>query len=253
MKDVIRYNLLRFIRFLRRHTSRKNRDLPYYILVLGAFIVVVTGLNLFVELADEIGGKALKAYDDRIFEYVWSFRPQLDELFLFISDFGGVTGYIIATVIVTAFLFWKFRHWEFVLQLLLVIIISGLSNQFLKDVFQRARPSLENMMVVAESLSFPSGHAMASMSYYGFLAYLLFHIKMRKRIRWAVFALLVFLIAAIGLSRIYIGVHYPSDVAAGYIAGLIWLMFCIVLFTVISIYRRRKARRDPEEKEENLE
>jgi undecaprenyl-diphosphatase len=253
MKDLIRYNLIRFVRFLRKHVSRDNRDLPYYILIFGAFIIAVVGLNLFVELTDELGEGGLKIYDNRIFEYVWSFRPDFDGFFLFITDFGGFWAYVVATVIVTAFLFWKFRHWEFVIQLLLVIIIAGLSNQFLKEVFQRARPSIENMLIAVETLSYPSGHAMCAMSYYGFLAYLIFHIKMRKRVRATVFVLLVFLIAAIGISRVYLGAHYASDVVAGYIAGLIWLMFCIVLFTVISIYRRRKARRDPAEREENLE
>lgn len=246
--------ILRFVRFFKKHISRKNPDLPYYILIFLAFLVIVTGMNLFVELTDEVGENDLKYYDTKIFEYIWSFRsPGLNRFFLFITDLGSFWAYVTATIIMAVFLFWKFRHWKFVLQLLLVITIAGLSNQFLKEVFQRARPSLENMLISVETLSYPSGHAMCAMSYYGFLIYLVFHIKMPKWLRWAIFALLVFLIGGIGLSRIYLGVHYASDVAGGYIAGLIWLMFCIVLFTVIAIWRRRKAHRDPEEIERNLE
>lgn len=252
MKDFIQHKFIRLARFLRKHVSRDNQDLPYYILVLGAFIVAVVGLNLFVELTDELGEGGLKIYDDRIFEYVWSFRPDFDGFFLFITDFGGVWAYVVATAIVTVFLFWKFRHWKFVIQLLLVIIIAGLSNQFLKEVFQRARPSIENMMISVETLSYPSGHAMCAMSYYGFLAYLIFHIKMKKYLRWTIFTILVFLIASIGISRVYLGAHYASDVVAGYIAGIIWLMLCIVLFTILRINQKRKARRNPQEEIQNL-
>lgn len=255
MKKDIRYIVSRILQFIRKHTSRKNKDLPYYILIIAALLVSIFGLNLFVELTDMVGEKALKVYDERILEYAWSFRsPELSEFFIFVSELGGVYGYLVVTALITVFLFWKFRHWEFILQLLLVIIVSALSNQFLKEVFQQSRPSIENMVVVVvESLGYPSGHAMAAISYYGFLSYLVFHIKMRKRVRWAVFTFFVVLIAAIGISRIYLGAHYPSDVAGGYIAGLIWLAFCVILFTVIGIYRKRKARRDPDEKEENLE
>lgn len=254
MKKDARHIILRILRFIRKHTSRKNQDLPYYILIITALLVFIFGLNLFVELTDEVGKKALKALDKQILEYAWSFRsPGLNEFFLFISELGGVYAYLVATAIMTVFLFWKFRHWEFVLQLLLVVIVSGLSNQFLKEVFQRSRPSLENMVVAVETLSYPSGHAMVSMSFYGFLAYLVFHIKMRKRVRSVLFTFFVVLIAAIGISRIYLGAHFPSDVAGGYIAGLIWLAFCVVLFTTVGLYRKKMARRDPSEREENLE
>lgn len=252
MAGFIQHKLDQSIRFLRRHLSLKNKDFPYYILAFSAFAVAVVGLNLFVEITEELGEGGLAPYDDRIFEYLWSFRPGFDDFFLFITDFGGFWAYVIATAIITPFLFWKFRHWRFVLQLLLVIIVAGLSNQFLKEIFQRARPSIENMMIAVETLSYPSGHAMCAISYYGFLAYLIFHIKMKKYLRWMIFTVLVFLIAAIGISRVYLGAHYASDVVAGYITGIIWLMLCIVLFTILRINQKRKARRNPQEEIQNL-
>lgn len=253
MAGLIRRKLDDSIRFLQKHFSRKNKDFPYYILIFSAFFVAVLGLNLFVEITEELGEGNLDLYDDRIFEYLWSFRPQFNGFFLFITDFGGFWAYVIATLLIAPLLFWKFRHWRFVLQLLMVILVAGLANQFLKEFFQRARPSIENMMISVETLSYPSGHAMCAMSYYGFLAYLIFHIRMKKYLRWTIFSLLVFLIAAIGISRVYLGAHYASDVVAGYIAGVIWLMFCIVLFTILSMHQKRKARRNPKEKVENLE
>src|SRR5690606_26451869 len=89
---------------------------------------------------------------------------------------------------------------------------------------------------------YPSGHAMSAMAFYGFLIFLTARYKMNyvlKVILILVFASLIFLI---GLSRVYLGVHFPSDVIAGYIGGLIWVTFCAIVFDVIVLYRRRRER-----------
>jgi undecaprenyl-diphosphatase len=76
---------------------------------------------------------------------------------------------------------------------------------------------------------------------------------MHKALRAFLVLLFTFLILAIGISRIYLGVHFPSDVAGGFIAGLIWVAFCVVLFNIIDLLRQRRRRMDGEEEEENLE
>jgi len=97
----------------------------------------------------------------------------------------------------------------------------------LKHLFERARP--EAFQIVAESgFSFPSGHAMVSLCFYGIVAFLI----VRKRsLQWRIAGAVVatLLIVGIGVSRIYLGVHYPSDVVAGYAAGATWLGFSISL------------------------
>src|SRR6185503_3049979 len=110
-----------------------------------------------------------------------------------------------------------------------IVAIGGgeLLNFLLKLLFERSRPVFTNPIIVEQFFSFPSGHAMMSMIGYGMLAYF---VLLRVSNRWA--RLAVVLIAAIiiiliGFSRIYLGVHYFSDVLAGFAAGGLWLTACV--------------------------
>ncbi|MFD2518646.1 phosphatase PAP2 family protein [Salinimicrobium flavum] len=242
------------IEFLKKHGSRDHPDYAYYILILVSFVIFVIGTNLFVEFSADVSGKALNKFDDRITEFITSFRtPELNNFFQFVTDLGDVYAYLIATTIAAAFFFFKLRNKRFIFQLLAVIIISGLANIALKRAFDRARPDLEHLVVV-KTLSYPSGHAMSAMAFYGFLIYLVFHIKMHKLLRLFLVTLFSALIFFIGISRIYLGVHFPSDVVGGFIAGLIWVAFCIILFNIIALLRERKRRFNGSlDVEENLE
>lgn len=252
MKYDIKHSVRNIFFFFRNKFSRKNKDLAFYILILIALIVFVVGLNAFVELTKQMQGNALTNFDRTITDFVISFRtPQRNRFFQFISNVGDIYGYLVATFLVTFYLFFKLRSWKFIFQLLAVIIISGLSNLALKEVINRARPTIEHLVTV-ETLSYPSGHAMSAMSFYGFLIYLTFQIKMSRWFRGFLCALFLFIILSIGVSRIYLGVHFPSDVAGGFIAGLIWVAFCVVLFNVIYLLRKRKSKEEPVPVEENL-
>jgi membrane-associated phospholipid phosphatase len=108
-------------------------------------------------------------------------------------------------------------------------------NQLLKAIFQRARPSFAAEFLHHESFSFPSGHAMESFVVYGAIAYLI--IERFPPSRSVVAIAWVLLVAIIGFSRLYLGVHYASDVAAGFAAGFVWL------FTCVTGYRFAERRR----------
>ena len=253
MRNDIKEMVRKLIDYLRRHISGDNPFLPFYILIFFAFIVFVLGVNLFVELTDELPGTGLKEDDDRITEYIISFRtPALNNFFQFVTDLGDVYAYLVVTTLAVLFFFFKLRNKKFIFQLVGVLLLSALSNIALKQAINRARPAIEHMVVV-KTLSYPSGHAMSAMAFYGFLVYLLFRIKMSRWLRALLAFIFIFLILSIGLSRIYLGVHFPSDVAGGFIAGLIWVAFCIVLFNIIDLLRQRKRIRDGEADEENIE
>lgn len=242
MREIIREGIEKTVSFSRKHISRENEDLPLYVLIFLSFVVFVFGINLFVELTDELSGKALKAYDQKITDFVISFRtPELNNFFQFITDLGDLYAYAVVSGIATIFFLKKFRSWKFVLQLLGVLLVSALSNIALKRFFDRARPDIEHL-VVAKSLSYPSGHAMSAMAFYGFLIYLLHHVRMPGWLRSFLTMVFFFLILAIGTSRIYLGVHFPSDVAAGFLGGLIWVAFCVVLYNIITLLRKKKRR-----------
>lgn len=110
-------------------------------------------------------------------------------------------------------------------------------NSLLKHLFVRTRPDLFRV-VEATGYSFPSGHAMVSLCFYGMLAF--FIVRNIKSLRWrlVIISLAVLLVVAIGISRIYLGVHYPTDVIAGYTAGAMWLFFRISL---LAWWEQRRA------------
>jgi undecaprenyl-diphosphatase len=115
--------------------------------------------------------------------------------------------------------------------------ISAFSlNYWLKMLFGRARPQLWNRLLDVSLHSFPSGHAMMSMVIYGFLGYVL--AKQFPQWRGRIFTFTAILITAIGFSRLYLGVHWPTDVVAGYAVGLMWLIVCILILELQQQYRQ---------------
>lgn len=241
-----------FVELFRKHVSREHPDFAFYVLIFFALVIFVLGTNIFIELTEKVQGETIDAFDNKVTDYVTSFRtPGLNQFFIFVTDLGDVYAYMVATTLAALFFFYKLKNKRFILQLLGVLILSALANIALKRAFDRARPTIDHMVVV-ETLSYPSGHAMSAMAFYGFLIYLVFKIKMSKWLRMFLTVLFAALVFLIGLSRIYLGVHFPSDVVGGLIAGLIWVAFCIVLFNIIDLLRQRKIRHSREE-EENLE
>jgi undecaprenyl-diphosphatase len=104
-------------------------------------------------------------------------------------------------------------------------------NYVLKGIFERERPSLPHL-VDADFFSFPSGHAMHSLAFFGLLAYHLWKKRMiHSYILWGLTGGLILLI---GVSRVYLGVHYPIDIVAGYMAGLAWLFLSVCLYQFIA-------------------
>ena len=255
MRKGIKELIQKIATFLGKHFSRQHPDFPYYLLIFLSFIFFIVGTNAFIELTEQLSTSSLKEFDRRVTEFFVSRRsPELTEFFTFITDLGDVYAYIVASTLVGIFFFFKLRNKKFIFQLLGILILSALSNMALKKAIDRARPTIEHLVVI-KSLSYPSGHAMSAMAFYGFLIYLVFKIKMHILLRIFLTLLFSFLILSIGISRIYLGVHFPSDVAGGFIAGFLWILFCIVLFNIVDLLRQRKRRRgeEPVEVEENLE
>jgi undecaprenyl-diphosphatase len=120
------------------------------------------------------------------------------------------------------------RQWIVLVGWIAAFTGGSLLNQVLKLVIQRPRPPYAAAYLHHFSWSFPSGHAMLSLIGYGMLAYLLVVLWVHRRsLQVAIVLGATLLIAAIGLSRLYLGVHYFSDVVGGYAAGVLWLSTCI--------------------------
>ena len=110
------------------------------------------------------------------------------------------------------------------------LLFSGGTNLILKAIFSRQRP-IQYMLIDESGYSFPSGHSMVSIAFYGFLIYVFYNVIENKKVRNIVLSLLVLLIIAIAFSRLYFGVHYPTDVLAGLTLGYISLYIYIKIFS----------------------
>jgi membrane-associated phospholipid phosphatase len=186
-------------------------------------------LAAFAALAWEtIFRNATEVFDNTI---IWLIRyfasPVLDKIMISVTDVGfGVTYGII--VAITFLLLTYYRRWREIGGLGICLAGGAALNFWLKYLFHRSRPDL--FRVVQEiGYSFPSGHVIASMCFYGMAAFLIMRTISSWRGRLTVMTLAAILIIAIGISRIYLGVHYPTDVLAGLAVGSMWVAFCISL------------------------
>ena len=244
---MIKETLLRVIKwiriFIRKKFNSRNEDLPYYLTIPIAAILFIIALKGFVQLTDELAENDLVGVDGAVTEAIISYRSDgLTDYFTVATDLGDRYAYLIITALLALFHLIKKRSWKFILQTTLVLVLASLSNIVLKRVFNRGRPSLEHLVEV-NTLSYPSGHSMSAMAFYGFLIFLCLRYRMPTWIRFTLVTVLIILILSIGISRIYLGVHYPTDVAGGFIGGLIWVTFCAVVFSIFDLLRKRQKIR----------
>ena len=146
---------------------------------------------------------------------------------LFITFLGKHQFLIPANLLLIFYFAVKHQNW-FSIRIITIALSSLVLMFLLKYLFQRKRP-LSPLLKAARGLSFPSGHAIMSITFYGLLMYILLHSIDIDWIRWLVVVLLLLLIIVIGYSRVYLRVHYASDVLAGFIIGLLWLWISLAV------------------------
>jgi undecaprenyl-diphosphatase len=152
--------------------------------------------------------------------------PGLVRFFLAVTWLGTFAALTTLSVVVVVVL-WRLGLRRLALAYAVVLAGSGLWIDFFKDLFERDRPVYNSEFTHETSYSFPSGHAAGSAVGYGMLAYCLALRWRAWRRRWPLVAGLGLLVLLIGFSRIFLGVHYLSDVLAGYALGLAWLALCV--------------------------
>ena len=129
---------------------------------------------------------------------------------------------IIATILTLLFIF-KWKRKDIAKLIPCSLIFVTIANQLLKAIFQRQRP-IGYRLIEMTGYSFPSGHAMVSMAFYGLLIYIIYHLVDNKRLRSSLVTLNILIIILIGISRVYLGVHYLSDIITGYSISIIYLL-----------------------------
>ncbi len=194
--------------------------------VAGIILAIAAGSG-FAAIAEDVPEMgAMVRTDSAIAGYIVRHSTEGGEsFFVFVSRLGGAVLIALLAVIIIWRL-WK-RDWFRAAAIAITASGSALLDEGLKVAFRRVRPESAAEFIHSGSFSFPSGHAMSSLVGYGFLLFLaLRHIQSRSR-RRALIAAAALLIGAVGFSRMYLGVHFLTDVIAGYLAGIVWLLACI--------------------------
>ena len=177
-----------------------------------------------------------KPIDMMIFDRI---KPRVNtfnnKIMLFITFLGKHQFLIPANLIlIFYFIVVKKQTW-FSIRVITIAISSLVLMLLLKQLFQRKRP-LSPLLKAARGLSFPSGHAIMAVTFYGLLIYILQHTITLDWLKWILFILVVGLIISIGFSRIYLRVHYASDVLGGFIIGLLWLLISLAILKWLEGY-----------------
>ncbi len=214
---------------IRFWVHRVNPQLATLIAAVGTIgllscLVILLGLSwLFQEVLE----KEAFGFDTTVLLAVhqWS-NPSLDQVMLSLTRLGDPEFVVVVIILSLGLLLWRRQRTE--AKMLAIACLGALIlNQGLKLFFAKPRPQLWTPLIVETSFSFPSGHALGSLVLYGFLAYLL-AVNYPRLSHW-IYSVAVFLVMAIGVSRLYLGVHWVTDVAAGYAVGFLWLMVCITM------------------------
>lgn len=193
---------------------------------------------VFAKLADEVIEKEPIALDVTIMTWLHSVSsPVLDMIFLTITTLGNVEYMLPALVALFAYFVYRGQRHN---ALILLFGAGGaaLSNIILKLVFHRDRPSLWNSAIVETGYSFPSGHAMMSSALVLCLVVLLWHTKWRL----ATIVIGSIFVIMMGVSRVYLGVHYPTDIVAGWSVSCIWVLMVVAIFRDATLNYFRRLR-----------
>ena len=198
------------------------------------FSVFMLLIVAFVEIVEEVFEGETLFYDEAILNGINNIStPFLDTFFVVITQLGGVFGIIALTTVLLAILL---RRKLYQKALIVGSTVAGAAvlNVILKLIFERARPDLWEQLIVETSFSFPSGHSMITAA----LGLSLIFICWNTRFRLLAVALGSSFIIVIGFSRLYLGVHYPTDILAGWVVSAAWLSTVV---TIVNVNRLRKS------------
>ena len=188
------------------------------------WIILFICLIGFLALAEDVFHKEIMNGDIIGYEIISKFLISdfVTPIAKFITNFGGAIFLIALTIV----LFIVIKNKKIGASIFSNLVIVTILNQLLKGILQRPRPT-EYRIIEETGYSFPSGHSMISMAFYGYLIYLIYKYVKNKYIKWISIVVLSLLICTIGISRIYLGVHYTSDVLGGFLISISYLVIFI--------------------------
>ncbi len=188
------------------------------------WIILFICLIGFLAIAEDVFNKEIMSGDIIGYKLVSTFLISdfATPIAKFITNFGGAIFLITLTIVLLILI----KNKKIGISIFSNLVIVTILNQLLKAILQRPRPT-EYRIVEETGYSFPSGHSMVSMAFYGYLIYLIYKYVKNKYIKWISIVLLSILVCSIGISRIYLGVHYTSDVLGGFLISMSYLVIYI--------------------------
>ena len=190
-----------------------------------AFFAIALGIFMFV--ADQIVVDQKDLFDSRVFTFMEQFRsPEHNALALFITSLGTFF-FLIPAYLILVFILIRANKRRYAVLAGVISILSMLLGFLLKEIFHRERPLFEHLDPVI-GYSFPSGHTLAAFTFSGIMAYAVWNTKWPAWAKVLVSILLFLLAVCIGISRIYLHVHFASDVIGGFCVTVVWLSLCFV-------------------------
>jgi len=207
------------------------------IIVLLIFILSIVG---FIYITRNVFILKNEVFDYKVFDFLKTHVSKTNNNIMLFFTFLGTHIFLIPAniILIIYYLFIKKHKWYSIK--IPVIALSSMALMFaLKAFFGRKRPDIP-LLREAEGLSFPSGHAFMSVTFYGLLIYIIWNSVQTKWKKWTLAILLFLLILIIGFSRIYLRVHYPSDVLAGFAIGFLWLVISVYIINRIEKFSNRK-------------
>jgi undecaprenyl-diphosphatase len=226
----------------RLETSRRKRllEILSLFLTLGMIAAIAT-LVFFGWLADQVFEGDMRQFDDATRTAVHTFASPGMTLFMRFMSFIG-SSFCLTALTIAAIVWFALRGWGREAKLFaLTMIGASLLNITLKLAFKRPRPIPFFDLTAPESYSFPSGHSLASCCFFAGLAAILSGRIKSKRARTILWTIATIMFLLIGLSRIYLGVHYTTDVIAGFASALIWIL--VVRFVETTLAKRKERRK----------
>ncbi|PGY08490.1 phosphatase PAP2 family protein [Bacillus sp. AFS031507] len=211
----------------------------YLVIAFSISVVSIIGFSLISLL---ISDQKIIHFDRTVIDMVQGSETLVLTNVMKFFTFIGSAPFVIVLSLFLLFFLYKVLHHRFELILFAAAITgSAILNGILKQFFQRVRPDFHRLIDI-EGYSFPSGHAMNAFTVYGILSFLLWrHIPSRFG-RGVLISVSMVMILAIGISRIYLGVHYPSDIIGGYFASGFWITTAILFFQYYQEKRYNKKK-----------
>ena len=231
--------IFRILRLFERHA--RNAYATFGLFLLSGAAIALAFTYMFAKLASRVVSGRTQRFDDAVMNFIAANQnPTLKSAMLEITMLG--TGTVVMTMVIVAAAFlWLNKHKHS--SILLGVATGGgiVLNNLLKSGFDRPRPQIFEWGTHAVTSSFPSGHAMSAAIVYSTIAYLVARLQRDHVSRVLTMTMAAILIVLICVSRLYLGVHYPSDVLAGVIIGLAWAGFCMATLEAIQLFARRNS------------